>query len=191
MVLENLYPQRVFYYFEELTKIPHGSRNTKDISNYLVDFAKAHDLVWYQDELNNVLIVKEASEGYENAEPIILQGHMDMVCEKERDCDIDFMRDALRLCVEGDFIKAEGTTLGGDDGIAVAYALALLEDKNLAHPKLEVIFTVDEEIGMLGAQGMDLSMLTGHLLLNIDSEEEGHFLTGCAGGMSVNSSIPV
>lgn len=191
MVLENLYPQRVFYYFEELTKIPHGSRNTKEISDYLVNFAKKHDLTWYQDDLNNVVIMKEATEGYENANPIILQGHMDMVCEKEKDCDIDFRKDALRLSIDGDFVKADGTTLGGDDGIAVAYALALLEDENLAHPKLEVIITVDEEIGMLGAQGMDLSMLTGHLMLNIDSEEEGHFLTGCAGGMSVNASIPV
>lgn len=191
MVLENLYPERVFYYFEKLAAIPHGSRNTKAVSDYLVDFAKEHDLVWYQDESNNVVIVKEATAGYEACEPIIIQGHMDMVCEKEKDCPIDFMKDGLDLFVDGDFVKAKGTTLGGDDGIAVAYALALLEASELSHPKLEVIVTVDEEIGMLGAIAMDLSMLTGHIMLNIDSDVEGCFLTGCAGGMSVEASIPV
>lgn len=191
MKLENLYPERVFYYFEKLTEIPHGSRNTKQISDYLVSFAKEHDLKYYQDELNNVIIVKEATEGYENADAIIIQGHMDMVCEKENDCDIDFMKDSLDIFVDGDFVKARGTTLGGDDGIAVAYALAILESKEIAHPKLEVIITVDEEIGMLGAADIDLSMITGHKMLNIDSEEEGHFLTGCAGGMSLHSNIPV
>lgn len=191
MVLENLYPKRVFYYFEKLAQIPHGSRNTKAISDYLVRFAKEQGLVWYQDELNNVIIIKEASAGYESAEPIIIQGHMDMVCEKENDCDIDFEKEGLRLYVDGDFVRAKGTTLGGDDGVAVAYALALLEAKNLAHPKLEVVITVDEEIGMLGADGIDLSMLTGHTLLNIDSDEEGRFLTSCAGGMSLNIAIPV
>lgn len=191
MKLENLYPERVFYYFEKLTEIPHGSRNTKQISDYLVSFAKEHDLKYYQDESNNVIIVKEATEGYENADAIIIQGHMDMVCEKENDCDIDFMKDSLDIFVDGDFVKARGTTLGGDDGIAVAYALAILESKEIAHPKLEVIITVDEEIGMLGAADIDLSMITGHKMLNIDSEEEGHFLTGCAGGMSLHSNIPV
>ena len=191
MKLENLYPERVFYYFEKLTEMPHGSRNTKQISDYLVSFAKGHDLKYYQDELNNVIIVKEATEGYENADAIIIQGHMDMVCEKENDCDIDFMKDSLDIFVDGDFVKAKGTTLGGDDGIAVAYALAILESKEIAHPKLEVIITVDEEIGMLGAADIDLSMITGHKMLNIDSEEEGHFLTGCAGGMSLHSNIPV
>ena len=191
MKLENLYPERVFHYFEKLTEIPHGSRNTKQISDYLVSFAKEHDLKYYQDELNNVIIVKEATEGYENAGAIIIQGHMDMVCEKENDCDIDFMKDSLDIFVDGDFVKAKGTTLGGDDGIAVAYALAILESKEIAHPKLEVIITVDEEIGMLGAADIDLSMITGHKMLNIDSEEEGHFLTGCAGGMSLHSNIPV
>lgn len=191
MKLENLYPERVFHYFEKLTEIPHGSRNTKQISDYLVSFAKEHDLKYYQDELNNVIIVKEATEGYENSDAIIIQGHMDMVCEKENDCDIDFMKDSLDIFVDGDFVKAKGTTLGGDDGIAVAYALAILESKEIAHPKLEVIITVDEEIGMLGAADIDLSMITGHKMLNIDSEEEGHFLTGCAGGMSLHSNIPV
>lgn len=191
MVLENIYPQRVFYYFEKLAAIPHGSRNTKAISDYLVDFAKEQGLTWYQDALNNVVIIKEAAAGYESAEPVIIQGHMDMVCEKEDGCDIDFMKDGLNLYVDGDFVRAKGTTLGGDDGIAVAYALALLESKDLGHPKLEVVITVDEEIGMLGAYGIDLSMVTGRTMLNIDSDVEGHFLTSCAGGMSVNATIPV
>lgn len=191
MILENLYPKRVFYYFEKLTQIPHGSRNTKAISDFLVDFAKDQKLAWYQDEMNNVIIIKEATAGYEDAEPVIIQGHMDMVCEKESGCDIDFSKDALRLYIDGDFVKAKGTTLGGDDGIAVAYMLAILEAEDLAHPRLEIIITVDEEIGMLGAGAIDLSMLTGHTMLNIDSEEEGHFLTGCAGGVSLKASIPV
>ncbi len=191
MLSEKLYPQRVFYYFEQIAAIPHGSRNTKAISDFLVDFAKEHNLVWYQDENNNVVIVKEASAGYEAAEPIIIQGHMDMVCEKEKGVDIDFEKDGLKLYIDGDFLKAEGTTLGGDDGIAVAYALALLDSQEIAHPKLEVVITVDEEIGMLGADAIDLSMLTGHTMLNIDSDVEGSFLTGCAGGMAVNVTLPI
>lgn len=190
-VLENLEPKKVFHYFEEICNIPHGSRNTKQISDYLVDFAKAHGLTYYQDELNNVIIIKEASKGYENAEPVIIQGHMDMVCEKEKGCDIDFEKEGLRLYVEGDFVKAKDTTLGGDDGIAVAYALAILDSDELAHPRLEVVITVDEEIGMLGAIDIDMSMLKGHTMLNLDSDEEGHFLTSCAGGMSMITEIPV
>ncbi|MCI7531878.1 MAG: aminoacyl-histidine dipeptidase [Lachnobacterium sp.] len=191
MLSEKLYPQRVFYYFEQIAAIPHGSRNTKAISDFLVNFAKEHNLVWYQDENNNVVIVKEASAGYEAAEPIIIQGHMDMVCEKEKGVDIDFEKDGLKLYIDGDFLKAEGTTLGGDDGIAVAYALALLDSQEIEHPKLEVVITVDEEIGMLGADAIDLSMLTGHTMLNIDSDVEGSFLTGCAGGMAVNVTLPI
>lgn len=189
--LENLQPERVFYYFREIAKIPHGSRNTKAISDYFVSFAKEHNLEHYQDEANNVVIIKEATEGYEGAEPIIIQGHMDMVCEKTKDCTIDFEKDGLDLYVDGDFLRARGTTLGGDDGIAVAYALAILEAKEYAHPRLEVVLTVDEEIGMLGAERIDLSMLKGHKMLNIDSDIEGQFLTSCAGGMSVEADIPV
>lgn len=189
--LENLKPENVFYYFEEIANIPHGSRNTKQISDYLVNFAKERNLEHYQDELNNVVIIKEASEGYESAEPVIIQGHMDMVCEKENGSTIDFEKDGLELYVDDGFVKAKDTTLGGDDGIAVAYALALLDSKELKHPRLEVVITVDEEIGMLGAIDIDLSMLKGHIMLNIDSDVEGEFLTSCAGGMSINSSIPV
>ncbi len=190
-VLENLQPERVFYYFEEIAKIPHGSGNTKQISDYLVAFAKEHNLEYYQDEINNVIIIKEATAGYENAEPVIIQGHMDMVCEKESDCNIDFEKDGLDLFVEEGFVKARGTTLGGDDGIAVAYGLALLEASDLCHPRLELVITVDEETGMDGAYGIDLSMLKGKKMLNIDSDEEGIFLTSCAGGTSVEATIPV
>lgn len=187
----NLKPENVFYYFEQLAAIPHGSRNTKQISDYLVSFAKEQGLEYYQDEANNVVMIAEATKGYENAEPIIIQGHMDMVCEKESGYDIDFEKDGLKLYVDGDFLKAEGTTLGGDDGIAVAYVLAILADEEIAHPRLEVVITVDEEIGMLGAESIDLSMLKGHKMLNIDSDVEGHFLTSCAGGMTVETKIPV
>ena len=190
-VLENLQPERVFYYFEEIAKIPHGSGNTKQISDYLVAFAKEHNLEYYQDEINNVIMIKEATAGYENAEPVIIQGHMDMVCEKESDCNIDFEKDGLDLFVEEGFVKARGTTLGGDDGIAVAYGLALLEASDLCHPRLELVITVDEETGMDGAYGIDLSMLKGKKMLNIDSDEEGIFLTSCAGGTSVEATIPV
>lgn len=187
----DLKPEKVFYYFEEISAIPHGSGNTKKISDYLVDFAKKHHLEYYQDEMNNVVMIQEATAGYETAEPVIIQGHIDMVCEKESGCDIDFERDGLKLYVEGDFLRAKGTTLGGDDGIAVAYALAILDSPEIAHPRLEVVLTVDEEIGMLGAEAIDLSMLKGHRLLNIDSDIEGHFLTSCAGGMTVETTIPV
>lgn len=187
----NLKPENVFYYFEQLAAIPHGSRNTKQISDYLVDFAKEQGLEYYQDEYNNVVIIQEATPGYESADPIIIQGHMDMVCEKESGCEIDFEKEGLSLYVDGDFLKAKGTTLGGDDGIAVAYALAILADEEIEHPRLEVIITVDEEIGMLGAESIELPMLKGHKMLNIDSDEEGHFLTSCAGGMTVETTIPV
>ena len=176
-VCEHLQPQKVFSYFEEICQIPHGSRNTKEISDYCVAFAKSQGLKYIQDESNNVIIFKDGSKGYENAEPVIIQGHLDMVCEKESDVEIDFQKDGLKLSVDGDFLFAEGTTLGGDDGIAVAYALALLADDSLEHPPLEVVLTVDEEIGLLGAEAIDLSMLKGRRLLNIDSEEEGIFLT--------------
>lgn len=189
--LENLQPERVFYYFEEISKIPHGSQNTKQISDYLVAFAKEHKLEYYQDQSNNVVIIKEATSGYENSEAVIIQGHMDMVCEKESGSQINFEKDPLEIYVDGDFVKAKDTTLGGDDGIAVAYALALLESTEYSHPRLEVVITVDEEIGMCGAYDIDLSMLKGKKMLNIDSDDEGIFLTSCAGGMGVNATLPI
>ena len=189
--LENLKPQNVFRYFREISAIPRGSYHTKAISDYLVNFAKEHGFEHYQDSDHNVIIIKEASAGYEASDPVIIQGHMDMVCEKEEDRDIDFETEGLDLYVDGDFLKARGTTLGGDDGIAVAYALAVLDDDSLLHPRLEVVITSDEEVGLLGAKSVDLSMLQGHFLLNIDSDIEGHFLTSCAGGLSARIHIPV
>ncbi|MBE5882927.1 MAG: aminoacyl-histidine dipeptidase [Lachnospiraceae bacterium] len=184
-VLSGLEPQSVFYYFEEITKIPHGSGNVDRISDYLVEFARERNLFYIQDEIKNVIIVKEATPGYEEEPPVILQGHMDMVAVKKPDCDIDMSTQGLRVAVDGDKIYAEGTSLGGDDGIAVAYALAILDADDLKHPRLEVVITVDEEIGMDGAREIDLSMLQGKRLLNLDSEEEGIFLTSCAGGARV------
>ncbi|MGN1147730.1 MAG: aminoacyl-histidine dipeptidase, partial [Lachnospiraceae bacterium] len=190
-VLEGLEPVRVFHFFEEICKIPHGSGNVAQISDYLVDFAKERKLFYLQDELKNVIIVKAATPGYEEEPAVILQGHMDMVAVKKPDCNIDMKTEGLRLQVDGDKVYAEGTSLGGDDGIAVAYALALLDAENLSHPRLEVVITVDEEVGMDGARGIDLSTLTGKRMLNLDSEEEGIFLTSCAGGAGVNCYLPV
>ena len=190
-VLENCEPKRVFHYFEEICKIPHGSGNTRQISDYLVQFAKNHDLKYVQDEMNNVVIYKPGTAGYENAPTVIVQGHMDMVCEKRPDVDHDFTKDGLNLSVEGDYVSANGTTLGGDDGIAVAYGLALLESDTIAHPPLEVFITVDEEIGLLGAVGFDCSVLKGRRFINLDSEAEGSLWISCAGGLSGISHIPV
>lgn len=190
-VLENLQPQKVFFYFEDICNIPHGSKNLDGISSYLEQFAKDRNLFCIRDESNNIIIVKEASEGYENVEPIILQGHMDMVAVKKADCDIDMSKDPLRLKVDGDYVYAEGTSLGGDDGIAVAYILAILDDDSIQHPKIEAVITTDEEIGMDGATAIDLSMLTAKRMLNIDSENEGTLLTSCAGGARVDCNIPV
>lgn len=190
-VLENLKPKKVFYYFEEICNIPHGSGNLDGISSYLDRFAEDRGLFHIRDASNNVIIVKEASAGYEGVLPIILQGHMDMVAVKKSDCDIDLERDPLRLKVDGDFVYGEGTSLGGDDGIAVAYILALLDSDDIAHPRIEAVITTDEETGMEGATAIDLSMLQAKRMLNIDSEEEGILLTSCAGGMRTDCHIPV
>ena len=190
-VLETLEPKAVFHFFEDLTRIPHGSRNTKAISDYCVAFAKERGLWVYQDALNNVIIKKPATAGYEAAPAVILQGHLDMVAEKTPESPIDFTKDALDLRVEGDYVSANGTTLGGDDGIAVAMALAVLDSSEIAHPALEVVFTVDEEIGMEGAQGLDFSQLSARRMLNIDSEDEGIFTVSCAGGNVSVCTLPV
>ena len=190
-VLENCEPKKVFYYFEEICKIPHGSRNTRQISDYLVNFAKEHGFKYVQDELNNVIIYKPATAGYENAPTVILQGHMDMVCEKRPDVEHDFTKDGLNLSVKDGYVSANGTTLGGDDGIAVAYSLALLDSTDIPHPALEVLITVDEEIGLLGAFGLDCSVLSGKRMINMDSEAEGSLWISCAGGLSGVSHLPV
>lgn len=189
--LEHLEPRKVFSLFEELCAIPHGSGNTKAISDWCVAFARARGLEYHQDGQNNVIIIKEATAGYENAPALILQGHLDMVCEKEPGCPKDMDREGLELYVDGDFVSAKGTTLGGDDGIAVAMALALLDADDIPHPRLEAAFTVDEEIGMLGAVGLDVSPLKGTRLLNLDSEAEGVFTVSCAGGNVTACTLPV
>lgn len=190
-VLDNIEPREVFHYFEEICNIPHGSYNEKQLSDYCVLFAKKHGLEVIQDELYNIIIRKKATTGYESVPSIILQGHLDMVCEKEPDCNIDMEQDGLRLKVTGNYIEAEGTTLGGDDGIAIAYALAVLASNTLEHPMVEAVFTVSEEVGMEGAAGIDLSDVKSKKVLNIDSEEEGVFLTSCAGGARVVCNIPI
>ena len=189
--LSGLKPESVFQYFEDLCAIPHGSGNTKAISDYLVDFAKTQGLSYIQDELNNVILFAPGTAGYEDHAPVILQGHMDMVCEKDADCPLDMEKDGLDITHDGEYVFAKGTTLGGDNGIAVAYALAILADKNIPHPPLEVVITVDEETGMFGAAGIDLSMLKGRTLLNMDSEEEGIFTVSCAGGARGTITLPV
>ena len=190
-VLGEWEPKPVFRFFEEICSIPHGSGNVERLSDYLVSFAKERGLSCRQDGMKNVIISKEASPGYEKKEGIILQGHMDMVAVKRPGSDIDMRTQSLNLAVEGDYICAEDTSLGGDDGIAIAYALAILDDDCLPHPHLDVVITVDEETGMYGAKALDLSGVTGTRLLNLDSEEEGCFLAGCAGGASVRHLLPV
>lgn len=190
-VLSQLEPAGVFRFFEEICSIPHGSGNVERISDYLKKFAKDRGLFCIQDELKNIIIKKKGSAGYEDKEPVIIQGHMDMVAVKKPDSDIDMKKDGLRLAVDGDFLFAEGTSLGGDDGIAVAYALALLDNDSLEHPPLEVIITVDEETGMDGAIGIDLDCIKGRRMLNLDSEEEGIFLVSCAGGSKVSLGMDV
>ena len=187
--LQGLEPESVFRYFEEICAIPHGSRNTKAISDYLVSFAKAHGLRYRQDESNNVVIFAPGTCGLEDHESVILQGHMDMVCEKDAGCLLDMAVDGLDVTHDGCCVYAKGTTLGGDDGIAVAYALAILDDDTIAHPPLEVIITVDEEIGMLGAAAMDLADVKGRTMLNLDSEDEGIFTVSCAGGATCTVSL--
>ena len=189
--LSGIEPQKVFSYFEKLCSIPHGSGNTKMISDYLVSVAQENGLEYIQDDLNNVILFCPGTAGYEDHAPVIIQGHMDMVCEKDEQCALDMDKDGLDVDHDGTWVFARGTTLGGDNGIAVAYGLALVTDPAIPHPPLEVVFTVDEETGMYGAAGIDLSMLKGRTLLNVDSEEEGVFTVSCAGGARGTITIPV
>ena len=191
MKLAGLEPASVFGYFEKICSIPHGSRNTKAISDYLVSFAVEHGIRYEQDELNNVLMYQEGTCGYEGHAPVILQGHMDMVCEKDADCPINMDTDGLDIDHDGEWIFAHGTTLGGDNGIAVAYILALLADKTIPHPPLECIITVDEEIGMEGAAGVQLGNFQSRTMINLDSEDEGVFTVSCAGGARSTIHMPV
>lgn len=190
-ILTGLEPASVFQYFEEICAIPHGSGNTKQISDYCVRFAREHDLRCIQDASNNIIIFKDGTPGYAQSAPVMIQGHLDMVCEKTPDCTIDFTTDGLSLRVDDGLISAEGTTLGGDDGIAVAYALAILAADDIPHPPLEVVFTVDEEIGMLGAAALDCTPLRARTMLNLDSEDEGYLLVSCAGGVCATCHLPI
>lgn len=190
-VLEGLKPESVFYFFEEICKIPHGSGNEKQLSDYLKKFAEDRNLFCIQDEWNNIIIIKEATDGYKKVEPIILQGHMDMVAVAKPDSEIDMAKEPLKLKKEGDYIWAENTSLGGDDGIAVAYIMALLDAKDIPHPRIEAVITVDEEQGLNGAKKIDLSMLKGKRMINLDNEEEGVLLTSCAGGARVKCTLPI
>ena len=188
-VLSNLQPEKVFYYFEKLCSVPHGSGNTKQISDLCVGFAKELGLKYRQEACNNVIIWKNGSCGYENAAPIILQGHIDMVCAKTEDCTKDMTRDGLDVMTDGEWVWADKTSLGGDNGIAVAMILAILSDETLPHPPIEAVFTVDEEVGMDGAFALDCSDLKGKKLLNLDSEEEGVFTVSCAGGVRLDCTL--
>lgn len=190
-VLAETEPISVFHFFEEICKIPHGSGNEGQLSDYLKQFALERGLFCIQDKWNNIIIVKEAAAGYEAEETLILQGHMDMVAVKEQGLDINMQTDPLQLEIKGDCLSAKGTSLGGDDGIAVAYALALLDAEDIPHPRLEVILTTGEEVGLDGAREIDVSMLKGRRMLNLDNEEEGILLVSCAGGARVDCKLPV
>lgn len=182
MNIEKLYPEKVFHYFSEISKIPRASKKEKEISDWLVKFAKERKLKVIQDEHYNVIIKKKATEGYEDFSPLILQGHMDMVWEKNKDTEFDFSTQGIELVIDGDFLKANGTTLGADNGIAVAYALAILDSDDIKHPALEVVITTDEEDGMSGVVNLDFDEFDGKTLINLDTEEYGEVYVSSAGG---------
>lgn len=183
--------EKVIGFFEEFSAIPHGSGNTSMIADYLVDFAKKRALDYSRDDADNVIIRKRATNGYENRPGVIFQGHLDMVAEKKPGANIDMQKEGLTLYRDGDFLRAKDTTLGGDDGVALAYALAVLDSDDIPHPDFEAIFTSDEEIGLLGAVALDPKEVKGRLLINIDSDVEGVFTVGCAGGMRSDITLPV
>lgn len=189
--LSSLNPEKVFAFFEKICSIPHGSGNCAALSAFIADFAKQRGLDFAVDAEQNVLIRKPASPGYEKYETLILQGHLDMVCEKDPELEFDFAKDAIQPYIDGDDIKARGTSLGGDNGIAIAMMLAILDDDTLHHPQLEMLMTVDEETSMGGAFGFDCTRLRGHRLINLDSEYEGVLMCSCAGGVDVVCNLPV
>ena len=189
--MEHLEPKEVFKYFKEISNIPRCSLKEKQISDYLVNFAKKRNLEVYKDDILNVIIKKDASKGYENAPTVILQGHMDMVCEKNQATTHNFETDPIKFVIDGDILKADGTTLGADNGIAVAFCLALLDSNNIPHPPLEILLTSQEEIGLIGASKLDGSKLNGKFLINIDAEDEGILFTSCAGGGRAIIELPI
>lgn len=179
---EHVNTERFFYHFEEICSIPRGSGNMEKISSYCVEFAKKHNLRYYSDSCGNVVIYKNGTAGYENSLSVIIQGHLDMVCQKTEDCNIDFTRDGLDIYADGDFLMARGTTLGADNGIAVAMIMAILESDDIAHPPIEAVFTTDEEIGLIGASALDKSVLKSKRMINLDAEEDDTLTVSCAGG---------
>ncbi|ONI45051.1 hypothetical protein AN641_04985 [Candidatus Epulonipiscioides gigas] len=179
----------VLEHFKKITSIPHGSGNEKQLSNYLVSFAQDNGLEVVQDKALNVYIYKPASEGYESSPTVILQGHMDMVCEKDKKTKFNFEKDALKLETNGDFLKAQGTTLGADDGVAIAYQMAILEDKTLKHPPLCMLMTTEEETGMGGVIALAPDLIEGKTLINLDTDNEGDFFVSCAGGVRVKLTL--
>ncbi len=190
-VLSKIEPNKVFMFFEDISAIPHGSGNMKKISQYCVDFAKKNSLDYYTDSAGNVIIYKPASKGFENSEPVILQGHLDMVCQQQENHKIDFLNDGLELLLDGDFISAKGTTLGADNGIAVSMILAILSSDNVGHPPIEAVFTTDEEIGLLGAGTLDMQKLSAKRMINLDAEEDGVLTVSCAGGSDLKAFLPI
>ena len=187
----DLEPKIVWKHFDEIRKIPRCSKHEEKIREYIVNFAKQHNLEYQVDKAGNVVIRKPASQGMENKPMVVLQSHMDMVCEKNKDVDHDFSRDPIKVKIEGEWVTAEGTTLGADDGIGVATALAILEDKNLKHPPIEALFTVDEETGLTGAFALEKDFLKGRIMINLDSEDFGVIYVGCAGGGDSTLKLPI
>lgn len=181
----------VFRYFEKICSIPHGSGNMEPLSDYCIRFAQENGLRVIRDKAKNVVIYKPGTKGYEKADPIILQGHLDMVCQKKDDATIDFTTDGIEAYTDGDFIKAKGTTLGADDGIAVSMIMAVLAGRDLPHPPIEAVFTTDEEIGMIGAKELDCTVLKGKRMINLDSEEADILTVSCAGGSDFKLFLPI
>lgn len=190
-LLKNLKPESVFKHFEALTRIPRESGNEKAVSDFLVQFANNLNLEVIQDKSLNVIIKKPGTKGYENSKSVIIQGHMDMVCVKKDEIEFDFTKEPIPLVVEDDMIKTKGTTLGADNGIAVAMGMGLLESTDLEHPPLTLLVTVEEETGMGGVLNLEQGLVQGDILINIDSEEEGVFLTSCAGGVRNLVRLPI
>lgn len=190
-LLANLEPKLLWKHFDEIRKIPHESKNEAALAQYVISIAKKHHCEYSQDATGNVVVRKPATPGHEKAPVVILQSHLDMVCEKNSDVKFDFSKDAIQLKIEGDWLKAQGTTLGADNGIGVAASLAVLEDDSFTHGPLELLFTVDEETGLTGAGTIKPDFLKGLKYLNLDSEEEGVFTIGCSGGGDTTFTIPV
>ncbi|MCJ7580922.1 MAG: beta-Ala-His dipeptidase, partial [Candidatus Aminicenantes bacterium] len=190
-IFKDLKPSGLWKHFEQILKIPHGSGNEKGLGDYIISVAEKNKLKWKRDDTGNVVVSKDATPGYEKSVGVILQGHLDMVCEKNSDVNFDFSRDPIQVEVRKDWVQAKGTTLGSDNGIGLSAALAIMEDNGLQHPAMEFLFTVEEETGLIGAARIQPDFLSGKRLLNLDSEEEGEFTIGCAGGADSEISLPL